>query len=75
MTTASYTYRPELTPREKEVLMYIAEGLSSKQIAAKLAIKENTIINHNRNMLLKTGTRNNEELVRKLSKEVGARRL
>ena len=52
-----------LTQREKEILGCIAEGLSSKQIAAKLSISEYTVANHRKNMLMKMGAKNSAELV------------
>lgn len=51
------------TAREKEVLRWTADGLTSKEIAHKLNISENTIINHRRNMQEKSNTRNVTELV------------
>jgi len=53
-----------LTLREKEVLNFIAQGFSSKQIAAQLYISENTVANHRRNMLRKQGAKSSAELVR-----------
>lgn len=38
--------RPELTPREVEVLRMLAEGLANKQIAARLGISEHTVKFH-----------------------------
>ena len=38
--------RPELTNRQHEVLSYITEGFSNKQIALKLGIAENTVKVH-----------------------------
>lgn len=52
-----------LTTKEKLVLNHIADGLSSKMIAAKLKISENTIDNHRQNMLNKTETNNVAQLV------------
>ena len=52
-----------LTNREKEILNLIAQGLCSKQIAARLIISENTVSNHRKNMLSKTGTSSSAELV------------
>lgn len=49
--------------REIGVLNYLAEGLSSKQIAGKLYISENTVINHKQNMMRKTNAKNTTELV------------
>ena len=44
--------------REREVLLYIAEGFTSKQIADKLFISEHTVINHKRSMHSKSNTQN-----------------
>jgi DNA-binding CsgD family transcriptional regulator len=52
-----------LTRQERNVLGYVAEGLSTKQIADKLKICGNTISNHRQNMLQKTNTKNVAELV------------
>jgi DNA-binding NarL/FixJ family response regulator len=43
----------ELTEREKEVAMLVAQGLSSKQIARKLFISDETVKTHRRRMLQK----------------------
>ena len=51
------------TKREKEVLLYTAEGLTSKGIANKLHVSESTIINHRKNMLQKADAKNISELV------------
>ncbi|SIN73566.1 LuxR C-terminal-related transcriptional regulator [Chitinophaga niabensis] len=65
---AEYTYFPHeedklLTRRERQILQYMAEGWCSKQIADRIDIAENTIANHRKNMLRKTGARNVAELV------------
>jgi len=52
-----------LSVKEKIILNYIAEGLSSKMIAAKLNISEYTIDNHRQNMLNKTETNNVAHLI------------
>lgn len=51
------------TKREKELLPLLADGLCSKEIADKLYISEFTVINHRRNMMLKTGSNNTTQLV------------
>lgn len=51
------------TRREKELLPYLGEGLCSKEIAHKLCISEYTVINHRRNMMLKTGSSNITQLM------------
>ena len=45
--------RPELSPREVEVLGLVAHGKSNKEIAAALDIAENTVKNHLKNILEK----------------------
>lgn len=54
-----------LTPREKEVLTLLAEGLSTKLIAEKLFVSEYTVSNHRANLLQKLSAHNTAELVRK----------
>jgi len=44
---------PELTVREREVLEQVTLGRSNKEIAAALAISENTVKNHLKNILEK----------------------
>lgn len=52
-----------ITKREKEVLKFLAEGLSSKQIADKVFLSEHTVIVHRKNMMAKTNSGNIAELV------------
>lgn len=47
------TLAAELTAREREVLEHVARGRSNKEIAAALAIAENTAKNHLKNILEK----------------------
>ena len=53
----------KLSKREKEVLGWLSEGYSSKQIAIKLNLSESTVIIHRKNMLKKTNTKNIAELI------------
>ena len=47
-----------LTPREVEVLRLIASGRSNQEIASELVISFNTVTNHVKNILGKTGCAN-----------------
>jgi DNA-binding CsgD family transcriptional regulator len=49
--------------RERQILLYIADGLTSRQIADKLFISEHTVINHKRNMHHKSNTQNTAALL------------
>ena len=51
------------TKREKEILLCLADGLTSKQIADKLFLSEHTVINHKRNMHNKSNTQNAAALI------------
>jgi DNA-binding NarL/FixJ family response regulator len=53
-----------LTPREDEVVKLIAEGHSSKQIAAALTISVKTVERHRANILQRLGMRDRTELTR-----------
>ena len=45
----------ELTPREREILVALADGLSDKEIADRLFIGDKTVRNHVTNLLSKLG--------------------
>ncbi len=47
-----------LTPREIDVLRFLADGASNKQIGEALFISQNTAANHVRSILMKTDTTN-----------------
>lgn len=53
--------RPPLTEREREVLGVLGEGLTNKEIAARLFISENTVKNHVHNLLEKLGLHSRTE--------------
>jgi DNA-binding NarL/FixJ family response regulator len=56
--------RTRLTARETEVLRYIADGLSSRQIAGKLFLSANTVNTHRNNLMQKLGIHDIAGLVR-----------
>jgi DNA-binding NarL/FixJ family response regulator len=53
-----------LTPREQEIMRLLAEGLSVKEIAAKLYISPKTVENHRSNIMNKLGLHSAIELIR-----------
>jgi DNA-binding NarL/FixJ family response regulator len=53
-----------LTPREEEVVKLIAEGRSSKDIAALLVISVKTVERHRANVLQKLELRDRTQLTR-----------
>ncbi|MGD0607860.1 MAG: response regulator transcription factor [Streptosporangiaceae bacterium] len=53
----------ELTPREAEVLVHIAAGLSNAEIAAALYVSEATVKTHINHIFAKTGLRDRAQLV------------
>jgi DNA-binding NarL/FixJ family response regulator len=54
----------ELTRREKEVLAFIAQGQSTKEIAHRLARSPETIANHRKQLCRKLNVHSTAELVR-----------
>lgn len=54
----------QLTPREREVLTWIARGASSRVIGERLGIREKTAQNHRANLMEKLGLRDVASLVR-----------
>lgn len=57
---------PYLTSKEKEVVKYLMDGLSSKEIADKLDVSPRTIETHRANALNKFNLKNTTELVKKI---------
>jgi two-component system NarL family response regulator len=53
--------RPELTPRELEVLKMVVTGLSNKEIADALEMSEHTAKTHIKSILTKLGVRDRTE--------------
>ena len=55
--------RNKLTAREKEILLLVAAGNSSKEIAKKLFVGVSTVETHRANLMTKIGARNVARLV------------
>ncbi|WP_327243984.1 response regulator transcription factor [Streptomyces sp. NBC_01320] len=53
-----------LTPREAEVLVLIAEGMSNQEIARRLHISQATVKSHINNLFAKAGVRDRAQAVR-----------
>jgi two-component system nitrate/nitrite response regulator NarL len=58
-----------LTSREREILQLIAEGFSTKDVAAKLRLTLNTVHVHKKNMMQKLDIHKQADLVRYAFKE------
>jgi len=56
-----------VTPKEKEVLGLLAQGLSSKEIACRLFISVHTVESHRKNLRFKFDAKNSSELIMKAS--------
>lgn len=57
---------PFLTRKEKEVIKFLMEGFSSKEIASKLDVSPRTVETHRANVLNKFNLRNTTELIKKI---------
>jgi DNA-binding CsgD family transcriptional regulator len=53
-----------VTPREHEILLWIAQGLSNREIGERLFVSENTVKTHVSRLLDKLGARRRTEAVR-----------
>lgn len=56
--------RPNFTERERQVLSFVLEGLTNKQIADRLQISESTVKASLQQLFAKTGVRTRGQLVR-----------
>lgn len=70
LTSGNFTVGEEslllstLSEREREILQFIAEGFSNKEVAEKLFISHRTVDTHRTNMMRKLDIRNTAGLVR-----------
>ncbi|GAA1089148.1 response regulator transcription factor [Tsukamurella spumae] len=55
---------PDLTPREREVLRLIADGLTNRDIAGRLFVSESTVKTHINNLFAKAHLRDRAHAVR-----------
>ncbi|MDA3943147.1 MAG: response regulator transcription factor [Bacteroidetes bacterium] len=56
--------KQQLTPREKEILVLICDGLTNKEVADRLFISVRTVDCHKNNILQKLGLKSSVELVK-----------
>lgn len=61
---SSYATQEKLTPREKEVMELLAEGLSNQEIAEQLVISKHTVARHREKIMQKLGLHNRSDLVK-----------
>ncbi len=59
---------PHLSKKEAEIIDYLKEGLSNKQIAFRLNITENTVKNHFSHIFDKLGVESRTQLLIKVYK-------
>ncbi|SFT92274.1 regulatory protein, luxR family [Algoriphagus locisalis] len=57
------SFLPKFTKREREIVILIGEGLTTKEISVQLFVSEETVISHRKNLLKKSGCKNTAQLV------------
>jgi DNA-binding CsgD family transcriptional regulator len=62
METTSLINIDKLSPREKEVALHIANGLSTNDIAKQLGIKSNTVSTFRKKIFIKLNIASNVEI-------------
>jgi DNA-binding NarL/FixJ family response regulator/signal transduction histidine kinase len=62
--TAPKTLAEQLSPRQQEVLAYLAQGMNNKQIAEQLVVSESTVKFHIRQIMERLGLQTRHELIR-----------
>jgi DNA-binding NarL/FixJ family response regulator len=65
----SHSPAPQLNALETEILRYVVDGLSNRQIAAKVHLSQNTVKFHVHKILQNVGAGNRTELARKATQE------
>jgi DNA-binding CsgD family transcriptional regulator len=70
VVNAASVQRLGVTPRELEILQLIAEGLSTREIAERLFVSENTVKTHSTNLFAKLNARRRTQAVQ-IAKEAG----
>jgi DNA-binding NarL/FixJ family response regulator len=65
---SSHSAYDSLTPREREVMRLVVEGLSNKEVAGALDISVKTAEHHRGSLMRKLGLQNSVELVRYATK-------
>jgi GAF domain-containing protein len=60
---------PEMTRVERQILGFLVEGLTNREISAQVHLSQNTVKFHVRRLLEKSGTGNRTELARKATQE------
>lgn len=64
MTTSDQDLRARLSPREAQVLRWLASGATNREIASEQSISIKTVDTHRGNLLKKLHLRNNSDLTR-----------
>ncbi|MCL6635068.1 MAG: response regulator transcription factor [Peptococcaceae bacterium] len=59
----------DLTPREEEVLSYLAQGLTNKEISAKTHLAVDTVKTHLRSIYRKLGVKNRSQAISKIARK------
>ncbi len=59
----NYKSKPNLSPREREILRFLADGYSNKEIAEKLVISPSTVHTHRANLMTKLGLKSRREII------------
>lgn len=62
--TGPFDPHDTLTPRQREVLQMVAEGMTNSEIAERLHISPRTVENHRAALMQKLGMQNQTELIR-----------